>query len=190
MHGNDLTIHPLTPDRWDDLVTLFGEKGGTGGCWCMYNRQTNAEYEAGKGAANRRSFEEIVASGRVPGLLAYAGEQPVGWVSIAPREEYARLARSRVMKPVDDVPVWSITCFVIDKHHRGEGVATALLDAAVEYARDQGAVAVEGYPVEPRKDTMPAVFAWMGFASMFEKSGFEEIARRSDTRPLMRRTLE
>ena len=156
----------------------------------MYNRQSNAEYEKGKGDANRAGFAKIVASGRVPGLLAYAGDRPVGWVSIGPREEYARLARSPVMKPVDDVPVWSITCFVIDKDHRGEGVATALLDAAVDYARSRGAVAVEGYPVEPRKDTMPPVFAWMGFASMFHKAGFDEIARRSDTRPLMRRTLD
>jgi GNAT superfamily N-acetyltransferase len=184
-----LSIHPLTPDRWDDLVALFGPNGATGGCWCMYNRQTNAEYEAGKGEANKQSFSAIVAEGRVPGLLASLDGAPVGWVSIAPREEYARLQRSPVMKPVDDTPVWSITCFVIDRRHRGEGVASSLLDAAVDYARSRGAVAVEGYPVEPRKESMPAVFAWMGFASMFEKSGFVEIARRSETRPLMRKNL-
>lgn len=187
--GDDLRILPLTADRWPDLVELFGPRGATGGCWCMYNRQTNTEYEAGKGEPNRSAFSAIVADDRVPGLLAYRDGVPVGWVSIGPREEYARLARSPVMKPVDDMPVWSIVCFVIHKDHRGRGVGTALLEGAVAYAAEQGAVAVEGYPVEPRKDRMPDLYAWMGIASMFEGAGFTEIARRSETRPLMRRTL-
>jgi GNAT superfamily N-acetyltransferase len=156
----------------------------------MFNRQTTREYEAGKGADNRRALKALVDDDRVPGLLAYAGDKPVGWVSVAPREEFGRLQRSPVSKPVDEIPVWSITCFVIDRDHRGEGIGTALLAAAVDYARSQEAMAVEGYPVEPRNDRMPDIYAWMGLASMFRSAGFDEIARRSETRPLMRRNLE
>ena len=184
-----LSIHPVTPDRWDDVAELFGPSGAYGGCWCMFNRETNREFEKCKGDENRRRLRQLVAEERIPGLLAYRDRTPVGWVSVAPREEYGRLQRSPVSKPVDDVPVWSITCFVIDRHHRDEGVATALLNAAVDYARARGAVAVEGYPVEPRKDRMPDIYAWRGVPSMFSASGFEEIARRSETRPLMRREL-
>ena len=79
---------------------------------------------------------------------------------------------------------------MIDRRHRGRGVGTALLAAAVEYARQKGATAVEGYPVEPRKDRMPDIYAWMGLASMFEAAGFTEIARRSETRPLFRKVLD
>ncbi len=155
----------------------------------MFNRQTTREYEAGKGEKNRDEMARIVSDGRVPGLLAYRKGVPLGWISVAPREEYGRLQRSRVTKPVDETPVWSITCFVIHKDHRGKGVAKALVEGAVDYAREQGAVGIEGYPVEPRKDRMPDIYAWMGLASMFEAAGFTEIARRSETRPLMRKNL-
>ncbi len=185
----NVEIHPVTPDRWDDLATLFGPSGAYSGCWCMWNRQTNREYEEHRGDDNRTALAALVAAGEVPGLIAYDDAAPVGWVSLGPREVFTRLGRSPVTKPVDDTPVWSVTCFVIDRDHRGRGVATALLDAAVTYAADQGATAVEGYPVEPRSDEMPPIYAWMGLASMFRRAGFEEIARRSDTRPLMRKTL-
>ena len=181
--------HAVTADRWDDLVDLFGLRGAYGGCWCMWNRQTSREYEECKGDENRRRMNELVDDGQIPGILAYRDGEPVGWVSAAPRETYSRLQRSRVTKPFDDLPVWSVTCFIIHRKHRGEGVGTTLLAAAVEYARDRGAVAIEGYPVEPRTDRMPDIHAWMGLASMFEAAGFTEIARRSETRPLMRKLL-
>lgn len=156
----------------------------------MWNRQTNREFDDKAGAENREALKRLVTEGdRPPGLLAYLDGDPVGWVAVAPREDYGRLARSRVTKPVDDLPVWSITCFVIDRAHRGEGIGSALLAAAVEFARDQGATAVEGYPVEPRSDRMPDIYAWMGLASMFRAADFEEVARRSEHRPLMRRVL-
>lgn len=181
-------IHPLTADRWQDLVRLFGPRGAYGGCWCMWNRLTNREFEAASGDEKRRMLRDIVDD-RVPGLLAYEDKTPVGWISLGPRDEFGRIQRSRVTKAVDDVPVWSIVCFVIDRSHRGRGVGKALLGAAVEYAREHGAVAIEGYPVEPRRDRMPDIYAWMGLASMFEAAGFTEIARRSETRPLFRKML-
>ncbi len=182
-------IHPVTPDRWDDLVELFGPTGQQGGCWCMFPRQTTREFEANKGEKNRLALRRLVESGPAPGLLAYAEGTPVGWVALGPRENYGRIQRSRVTKPVDDVPVWSITCFVIHRHHRRQGVATALLASAIEYAREQGATTIEGYPVEPRQDAMPDIYAWMGLASTFTRVGFKEIARRSEHRPLMRLEL-
>jgi GNAT superfamily N-acetyltransferase len=155
----------------------------------MWNRQTSREYEERKGEPNRQAMQGLVADDRVPGLLAYEEGEPAGWVSLGPREDFDRLQRSPVTKPVDDLPVWAITCFVVHRGFRGKGIATALLDAAVGYARSRGAVAVEGYPVEPREDRTPDIYAWQGLASMFVNAGFTEIARRSETRPLMRKML-
>jgi GNAT superfamily N-acetyltransferase len=154
----------------------------------MWNRLSNREFEAA-GRDRRRAMFRSIVEDRVPGLLAYENGVPIGWVSLGPREEFGRIQRSRVTKAVDGTPVWSIVCFVIDRKHRGRGVGTALLGAAVEYARRHGAVAVEGYPVEPRRDRMPDIYAWMGLAAMFEAAGFTEIARRSETRPVFRKNL-
>ncbi len=154
----------------------------------MWNRISNRHFEETTGDEKREMLRAIVDD-RVPGLLAYEDGLPVGWVSVGPRHEFGRIQRSRVTKAVDDVPVWSIVCFVIERSHRSTGVGTELLRAAVEYAREKGAAAVEGYPVEPRRDRMPDIYAWMGLASMFEAAGFTEIARRSETRPLFRKVL-
>lgn len=181
---------PATKANWDDLVELFGPRGAYGGCWCMWNRLTNREFEAGQGDANRAALQELVDGGREPGLLAYKDGVVVGWVSVAPREEYGRIMRSPVTKPIDDTPVWAITCFVIHKDHRREGVASALVDAAVEQARRHGAVAVEAYPKDPRKDEVPDIYVWQGLPRMFERAGFREVARRSESRPIMRLDLE
>ena len=148
-------------------------------------------FDACHGDENRRRLRALVEDRRIPGLLAYQADKPVGWVSVAPRQEYARLQRSPVTKPVDDVPAWSITCFVIHREHRGEGVATVLLRAAVDCARSRGAVAVEGYPVDPDRKRRRDSDVFHGLASMFETLGFkEEMARRSATRPLMRLRLD
>jgi GNAT superfamily N-acetyltransferase len=181
-----LEIHPVTPDRWNDLVDLFGPNGAYSGCWCMWPRQSSADFDLHHGEDNRRSLRAIVAD-RVAGLLAYEDGSPVGWVAVGPREEYGRIQRSRVTKPVDDVAVWSIVCFYITSGRRGEGIGSALLDAAVEYAGSRGATAVEGYPLDKEKASNSD--AWWGLAGMFLDAGFQEIARRSPTRPLMRKML-
>jgi GNAT superfamily N-acetyltransferase len=177
---------PLTPDRWNDLERLFGDRGACGGCWCMWWRLTASEFEDRKGAPNRRAFRRIVGSGDPPGILAYVEGKPVGWCAVAPRADLPRLGRSRILKPVDDLPVWSITCFFVARPFRCRGLSVALLRAAVEYAVSRGATVVEGYPVEPRQERMPDAFAWFGLASAFTKAGFREVARRSETRPIMR----
>jgi len=187
-HKGDLGLefHPLTSDRWTDFEQLFGSRGACGGCWCMWFRLTQRDYDADKGDRNRAAMRAIVSAGRVPGILAYDRGNPVAWCSVAPREEYPRLARSRILKPVDDAPVWSVVCLFVARSHRGLGVATRLLAASVEYVRSEGGAVVEGYAVEPKKDRMPDVFAYHGPAEAFRSAGFREVARRSDTRPIMR----
>jgi len=182
----ELSFHPLTRERWRDFERLFGERGACGGCWCMWWRLKRSEFENQKGEGNRKAMNNIVKSGEVPGILAYAGQTPVGWCSVAPRESFPVLNRSRILKKVDETPVWSIVCFFIDKAHRDQGVSVRLLRAAIEYVRRQGGEVLEGYPVEPKKGRMPAAFAWTGVASAFEKAGFVEVARRSEMRPIMR----
>ena len=135
-------------------------------------------------------MRRLARSKTAPGILAYEGDTPVGWCAIAPREEYPALERSRILKPVDDEPVWSVSCFFIDKDRRKMGLSVKLLEAAVSYAKSRGAKIVEGYPVEPAKGNYPAVYAWVGLARSFEKAKFRECTRRSPTRPIMRRKIE
>lgn len=185
-------IHPLTPARWDDFVALFGVKGACAGCWCMWYRTTRPEYRAGcaeGGAGNKKAFKAVVkSSAPPPGLLAYAGARAVGWCALAPRPVYPRLERSRNFKPVDAQPVWSVSCFFVAKSHRRKGVTVALLKAAEAFAKKQGAKLLEGYPVDPDKD-QPDVFVYPGLLGAFEKAGYQEVARRSRSRPIMRRVV-
>jgi ribosomal protein S18 acetylase RimI-like enzyme len=137
---------------------------------------------------NRTQLKRLVETGRPPGLIGYRGKVPVGWISIGAREDYARLARSPVMKPIDDQPVWSVICFVVPAEYRGQGVAQALLAGAVAYARKQGAKLIEGYPVD-RPSRSKDDFMWFGAKSMYDKAGFSEVARRKPQRPVVRLRL-
>jgi len=180
-------IHPLTPERWPDLVRLFGPRG-CAGCWCMWWRLSRDQFAAGRGAGNRRGLRAYVKGGRVPGLLAYQGGEPVGWVALEPRTAYPRLARSRILAPVDEEPVWSITCFYVAREQRGRGLSRALIEAAVRHARSRGGKVVEAYPVELRAK-VPDDRVYHGAASTFLGLGFREVARRSRSRPIVRKGL-
>jgi GNAT superfamily N-acetyltransferase len=183
-----LRFPPATAARWADLEALFGKNGACGGCWCRYWHQTNAEYRAGKGEANRRALRRAVASGGEPGLLAYAGVEPVGWVAVEPRSAYERLAVSRNLAPVDDTPVWSVPCFFVARAWRHRGVAGRLLAAAAAHARRRGARILEGYPIDSRRP-LAGPFLYPGSFSTFVRQGFTEVARRARTRPMVRRRL-
>ncbi len=187
--GTALRAEPLTPERWGDFLRLFGERGACGGCWCMYWRLEPRDFERGKGRAHREAMEARVRSGEVPGLLAFAGDEPAGWISLGPRGSFPRLERSRVLRPVDGRPVWSVVCFFVAKGHRKRGVAAFLLAAAVRYARSRGAEILEGYPQENPKGLLPAPFLYTGVRSLFEAAGFRVAARRSPRRPVMRLEL-
>ncbi|MFQ5823506.1 MAG: GNAT family N-acetyltransferase [bacterium] len=181
-----LEFHPLTTARWADFEKLFGERGACGGCWCMWWRISRSQFEKHKGEKNKQAMRNIVESGEIPGILAYENSQPIAWCSVAPRNRFPVLQRSRILKPIDDKPVWSVVCFFVAKPYRRKGLTVRLLRAAIEYAKEQGSHIVEGYPVEPKKSSMPDVFAYTGLSSAFHKAGFVECLRRSETRPIMR----
>jgi GNAT superfamily N-acetyltransferase len=181
-----LEFHPLTPERWDDFARLFGKHGAYGGCWCMWWRETRSEFEKNQGVGNRRAMRRIVESGEVPGILAYAAGEAAGWISVAPRERYPSLERSRTLRRLDDRPVWSIVCFFAAKEFRGKGIAVPLIRAAVDYAGRHGAKAVEAYPTIPAKGALPPVSVYMGVPSMFTRAGFAECARPSKSKVIMR----
>ena len=187
--GPEFLFRPLDKERWTDFEALFGKNGACGGCWCMYWFQTGAQFEKMKGEKNRKAMQERVFSGNTPGLLAYAGDIPAGWAALSPRSEYPRLARSRVLAPVDDAPVWSVVCFFIHKNFRGRHLTVRLLEAAKTYAKANGCAILEGYPVDPKTPRIAPAFAFHGTASAFERAGFAEVLRRSETRPIMRAEL-
>jgi GNAT superfamily N-acetyltransferase len=194
----DLEIVPLTRERVPDLATLFGEGGDPKWCWCAFYRVRNVDFQTAKPETNRAVLERAVdvtrAEERAPGLIAYRDGDPIGWVSLGLRDDYDRLQHSKILAPVDDRPVWSIVCFVVSRRARGQGVAQALLEAAVDYARDHGATLLEAYPVETDGKRVPAASAYKGTVTMFERAGFEVVDRRqhnrsSPVRPIMRRRV-
>lgn len=188
MSANDYAIYPLIPERWDDFTALFGAHGAVGGCWCMYWRREGA-WKSGNGDANREKMHALVNGGVTTGLLAYAGGEAVGWVSVAPRGDYSALARSRVLAPVDEQPVWSIVCFFIRRGWRGQGVMRALLRAAVAHAAAHGAKIVEAYPMD-KEGKVDDLSGYMGVLKPFLDEGFEVVARRSAGHPVVRKEVK
>lgn len=184
--GANLACAPLTPERWPDLVQLFGPNGACGGCWCQWFKRSGAEFKRMKGEANRRALEREVDAGAEPGLIAYEDGAPVGWCAVQPRACYPVLARSRTLAPVDEQPVWSLTCLFIKAGHRRRGLSRALIDAAQDFVAARGGRLIEAYPKEPRAGFGGATAMWTGVASTFRAAGFQEVARRSPTRPIMR----
>jgi GNAT superfamily N-acetyltransferase len=180
-----LTIRPLTPDLWPALEDLFGENGAVGGCWCMYWRIGRA-YRERPQQENRAAFREVVERGPPPGLLAFDGDMAVGWCQLTPRDALPWLDRTWRLKRVDDVPVWSLSCFYVRKGYRRRGVASALIAAAVKAARRAGASALEAYPLDA--ELTPSSTS-TGYGSTFARAGFKTVARRVPPRPIMRHDL-
>ena len=183
-----LTFRPLGPERWEDAERLFGERGACGGCWCMWYRLPRREYEAGRGETNRSRLRARVSdpARSEPGILAYDGDEPIGWCAVAPREEYLRLRTTRIMRSPDGLPAWAILCLFVAASHRGAGVSVRLLEEAARLAFERGARAVEGYPVIPRRE-MPPVFASQGTLSAFLRAGFHEVGRPTGSRAVVRK---
>jgi GNAT superfamily N-acetyltransferase len=152
----------------------------------MFWKLASRDFDALLYQGNRKSQKAIVESGETPGLLAYSGSQPVGWIAVEPRSSYPRLARSRVLKPVDDEPVWSITCFFVDRKHRRRGITVSLLRAAISHVKERGGKVLEGYPLDAAGGRLPAGSAYTGLVAAFRKVGFKEVARFSERRPIYR----
>lgn len=179
---------PATKALWEDLVSLFGERGACNGCWCMWWRLKGRDFEAGAGAGNRQALHDLMDQGIVPGVLAYEGNRPVGWCSVGPRQDFPRLNRSQRLRPVDDQPVWSIVCYFVDRKSRGQGLMRALTAAAVDYARSNGAHIVEAYPTDPDSGQSDDSLN-TGVAHVLRQEGFAEVAHRGGRRAILRRYL-
>lgn len=180
-------IHPVTPDRWEDLERLFEPQGAYSNCWCTWWILRAKEWDAAAPGERRAILHDLVADGAEPGLLAYLDGEPVGWCAVGPRERYARMMspRSRTFRPLDDRPSWMINCFFIARSARGRGVATALLSAAVDFAFARGAERIEAYPIDPgaQKPTTDNLF--VGYLPAFLAAGFAEVTRVGN-RPVVR----
>ena len=181
-----LAFKPLTTKTWNDFETLFGERGACGGCWCMSWRLSRAEFDKKKGEGNKRAMKKFVGNKEQIGIIAYVGKKPVGWCSFAPREMYIKLENARVLKRIDDEPVWSITCFFLTKDFRRKGLSVEILKGVIGYCRKKKVKIIEAYPILPYSNNMPAAFAWTGFLSSFESAGFKIAKRWSKARPIMR----
>jgi GNAT superfamily N-acetyltransferase len=181
----DLEVRPLTPDLWPALKNLFGENGACYGCWCMYWR-IGSRYRKRPHSQNKAAFRKVVMAGPPPGLLAFYGDLPVGWCQLTPRDSLPWLDRTWRLKPVDDVPVWSISCFYVRKGYRRKGITSALIAAAVERAKSAGAPALEAYPLDAK---LTPSASGTGYMSTFARLGFETVCRRTPPRPIMRRNL-
>ena len=192
---NDYQVFPVTADRWPDLESLFGPKGAYAGCWCMNWRLKRSVYKELDGEGRKDELRNLTYNNRVPGVLAYADGAPVGWCSIGPRQEFAALETSRILKRIDDLPVWSIVCFYVAKTARRSGLMKALLRGAVDYARQQGARIVEGYPIDMQTpllagQKLTGYSGFMGIASVYRDAGFVEVDRASETQLIMRLIID
>lgn len=194
----ELEILPLTPARLPDLASLFGQGGDPKWCWCTWFRVPNSDFTKASPRRNRGVLTTAVRTtareGRAPGLIAYRDGEAIGWVSLGPRDDYERLQRSKVLAPLDDKPVWSIVCFVVARNARRQGVAKALLAAAVSYAREHGATLLEAYPVETDGERVASANVYHGTLTMFARAGFKVAERRQVNRatrahPIVRRAL-
>jgi len=185
-----IEVRPVTRDRWDDLVQLFGPSGAYSGCWCMFWRIKSSEFDANGNKGNRRAMQRIVERSEIPGLLAYIAGKPVGWISLAPKEQFGRIVRSPLFKDIDDQLVWSVVCFFIDKEYRKRGVGKRLLSAAADYAQSKGARILEAYPIDTKGKHRADAALFTGTQFLFEQAGFTEVARRKERRPVMRKSLK
>jgi ribosomal protein S18 acetylase RimI-like enzyme len=190
-----IEILPLTSDRFADLAALFEGGGDPKWCWCMSFRYRGRDWSNSTAKDNRADLERRADHDPAAGLIAYRAGRAIGWISLGPRADYERLTYSKVLAPIDDQPVWSIVCFVVGRQARGQGVALALLDAGIAYARRRGATMLEAYPAETDGVRIASANAYMGTLSMFERAGFEVVARRqwnasTPVRPIVRLALD
>ena len=189
--ASSIEILPLTPDRWPAVTALFDEGGDPKSCSCMFWRVRSKDWTFAEAVEAREGLHALVLADRdpAPGLLAFADGRPVGWVSVAPRDDYERLTNSRVRPKIDDVPVWSIVCFVVSRSVRGKGLTTRLLDAAMDYAIERGAPALEAYPVDVGDGRIPAAVGYTGLLSTFLAAGFEVVHEIDSPQSTVRRVI-
>ena len=180
----------LSDENWNDFENLFGERGACGGCWCMFWRVTHKEFETNKGANNKSKMKNLVNQGKQIGIIFYIDNQPIGWCSFAPREDFVRLEKSRILKSIDKQKVWSIVCFFIDMRYRRKGYSVELLKSVINFAKKNKVEILEGYPVDAKSNDSPDVFMYTGLMQQYLKAGFVEVSRPSQRRSIMRFSLK
>jgi GNAT superfamily N-acetyltransferase len=174
---------PLGPDTWQDFEDLFGANGAVGGCWCLLWRSGHKEFETNKGEGNRLAMRRLVDEGKTPGVLLYEDDLAAGWCSVAPREDFTYFETTRTLKPIDDEPVWCVSCFFMRRDYRRRGLSGKLIRGVIDYVRERGGHIIEAYPSVPMKrDMIPDAFAWTGLATIFERAGFETVEERGSRR--------
>ncbi len=183
----DAKIVPLSADRWNDFERLFGPNGSCGGCWCTWWLLTHKEFNQLGDAGRKETMRTIVQQGKEPGLLAYVDGVPAGWVALAPRTNYVRLNTSRKLAAVDDQPVWVISCFVVHRSYRKQGLTDKLISAACEYARQKGATLIEAFPIKAEPKSSP-VSIFTGVESTFLRQGFK-VAVEREGRSILRKSF-
>jgi len=185
-HEIKLEFDQLTSSTLKKFEAVMGEKGGCGNCWCMYFRLPYKTFQENKPDGNKKLMKQLVKKDRPQGLIASINNEPVGWIALAPREDYMRLANSRVFKPIDDKPVWSITCFFIKKEFRHKGLSQQLIKGAVDFAKKKKIKTLEAYPAIPYAEKVPHPFLWVGVLSAFIKQGFKIVQQHSKSRAMVR----
>ncbi|WP_202616045.1 GNAT family N-acetyltransferase [Edaphocola flava] len=185
--ANGLRVEALSTANWSQFTRLFGPKGACANCWCMYFRRSKTDFEEGKtDDGNKEAMKALVWNNQPTGIICFYEDMPIAWCAFAPRTDFDKLKRSRVHKPIDEEPVWSIPCMFIDKAYRRLGVSVALLKGVIEYAKANGIRIIEAYPTIPTQDKLPDAFAWIGLYKSFERAGFEIVDRSSKHRPMVR----
>lgn len=169
-----IAVRPVTGDNWNDFVRLFESKGAPHYCWCSTYRAPAARHLDND---EKKTWMKGLVGRQIPvGVLAFAGDEPIGWCSIAPRETYVRLEKSRTMPRATPptTSTWSVLCFFVVRARRQQGVTRALLEGAVAYAKQHGAEVVEGYPF----DTAGISSTHRGHSTAFKAAGFHKDGKR------------
>jgi GNAT superfamily N-acetyltransferase len=184
--SSKLKFEQLTSSNWKKFEVLMGEKGGCGNCWCMYFRLPYKTFQENKPDGNKKMMKNLVNKGMPQGLIASMNNDPVGWIAMAPREDYMKIENSRAFKRIDEQPVWSITCFFVKKEYRHKGLSQYLIKGAVDFAKKKKIKILEAYPAIPYADKVPHPFLWVGILSSFIRNGFTIVRQQSKSRAMVR----
>jgi GNAT superfamily N-acetyltransferase len=191
--AENIRFEELSPKWWPDVERLFGPNGVCGGCWCMWWRvESRKAWDEIKGATAKRMLRSLIQGGKALGILAFAEDEPVGWCSFGPRDDFPTLESVQAYKRNDTSDVWSIICFFVHRKWRGKGLSRGLLRAAVEAMRKRGVKVVEAYPVTTTKDgrRLGSSLAWTGPIKIYEELGFKTVQSTNPLKPLVRLELK
>ena len=171
----NIALEPVTSERCADALRVLGAGPDQPHCTCQYWRFSSGDFGRMSQLERIAALEQQAGLQPAPGMIAYVDGEPAGWCGFGVRQLMGRLVRSRTIPQIDDIPAWSIFCFVVRTGYRRQGLAKMLLDGVVDYGRRLGAPALEAYPIDPQGKRVSTSFAYVGTVSMFEAAGFEKV---------------